>query len=252
MMFVSKANLPGSAALVLLGEKYCGALKKPLENLGLKVLAVPENKAVDPRLSSHADLSVVHTGGAGIYLAEFLKGSELEFELRRLGFKVEYPNISFGCNYPFDCAMNICCVGDNAIFCDKTASADIVEKLKQRGYKPILCNQGYTKCLISVVSENSIICSDKGISSACREKGIEVLEISQGNIELEGFEYGFIGGSSFKLSESKLVFTGLLDSHPDRYRILDFLDAKGIKPVFLTEKCIFDVGSILPIMEKQR
>lgn len=251
-MFVSKANLSNNASVVLLGESYCSKLKKSLENLGLKVLSVPANKAVDQRLSSHADLSVLHMGGPDIFLAEYLRNSALESELKQLGFVVYYPNISLGCKYPYDCAMNVCCIGDTVIYNDKTASANIIEKLIHRGFKSVLCNQGYTKCLVSIVDENSIICSDKGISSVCREKGIDVLEISQGSIDLEGFEYGFIGGSSFKLSNNTMAFTGTLDSHPDKEKILTYLETKGIKAIFLTDSCIFDVGSILPIMEKQR
>ena len=37
---------------------------------------------------------------------------------------------------------------------------------------------------------------------------------------------------------------------PDKDKIINFLREKEIEPVFLTEKPIFDVGSIIPIREK--
>ena len=77
-----------------------------------------------------------------------------------------------------------------------------------------------------------------------------MLEIAPGHIELEGFEYGFIGGAVFKLSKRELAFTGRLDAHPDYNNIIAFLDARGIAPIYLTDAPAFDVGSILPLIEK--
>jgi hypothetical protein len=115
--------------------------------------------------------------------------------------------------------------------------------------KIIHVNQGYTKCSVCVVDERSIITSDFGIAAAARQNGLDVLTIRQGYIELPGFEFGFIGGSAWKLSEHALAFTGRLDDHPDKDRILDYLTARVIEPVFLTDGPIFDIGSAIPIIE---
>ena len=106
--------------------------------------------------------------------------------------------------------------------------------------------------MVSVVDEKSIITSDRAISESCRQQGIDVLEISSGGIDLDGFNYGFIGGASFKVSQNLMAFTGTIDHLPDYNKIIDFLNSKKIEPIILTDRRIFDVGSILPIIEKQR
>ncbi|MCD8117342.1 MAG: hypothetical protein LUE21_09570 [Oscillospiraceae bacterium] len=71
---------------------------------------------------------------------------------------------------------------------------------------------------------------------------MDVLEITPGYIELSGYQYGFIGGASFRLDAHTIAFTGTLDRHPDKMRILSFLAKHSVKPVFLTDRPLFDVG----------
>ena len=167
-----------------------------------------------------------------------------------LGFNVEYPSISFGNSYPNDCGLNICLFGDTVIYNKQTACKAIINHLDDKIH--IQCNQGYSKCLVCPVDDNSIITSDKGIAKSAKSHGLNVLEIAQGHIDLPGFQYGFIGGSAFKKSKDKLVFTGTLDQHPDKPRILDFINKRGVEAVYLTDRNIFDIGSILPLTEKVR
>lgn len=110
--------------------------------------------------------------------------------------------------------------------------------------------QGYSKCSICVLSENAIITSDNVIHKRAVANGIDSLLISQGFIDLPGFDYGFIGGASFKISKNKIAFTGHLDKHPDKERIFSFLSLHNIKPVYITEKAVFDIGSGIQIVEK--
>ena len=62
--FIETPHLPqGKVGLCALGEKYRENLEKPLRNLGITPFWLPENRAVDPRLSGHADLVLLHLGG---------------------------------------------------------------------------------------------------------------------------------------------------------------------------------------------
>lgn len=62
--FIETPHLPqGKVGLCALGEKYRENLEKPLKNLGMTPFWLPENRAVDPRLSGHADLVLLHLGG---------------------------------------------------------------------------------------------------------------------------------------------------------------------------------------------
>ena len=62
--FIETPHLPqGKVGLCALGEKYRDILEKPLKNLGMTPFWLPENRTVDPRLSGHADLVLLHLGG---------------------------------------------------------------------------------------------------------------------------------------------------------------------------------------------
>ena len=248
--FVLSANLPINAEYVLLGEKYRDRLDRVLRSYGLRPLYIPDNPYVDARLSGHADLSVLHIGENRLILAPYLKNSDLSDKMTELGFEISFPDIQMNKAYPQDSMLNICVCGDR-FFCN-TSSADksCIEMLRQRGAEPLHVKQGYTKCAVCVVDEKSIITSDQGIHTATLKVGYDSLLITEGHIVLQGFPYGFIGGSSFKISSSKLAFTGSLDAHPSREKIIEFVKRKEIEPVFLTNDEIFDIGSILPLTEK--
>lgn len=52
---IKMPHLPqGKVGLAALGAKYRESLEEPLQNLGITPLWLPDNEAVDPRLSGHA------------------------------------------------------------------------------------------------------------------------------------------------------------------------------------------------------
>jgi len=244
------ANLPERTDTVLLGEKYLNILDEPLRKLGISILMIPSNPCVDFRISSHADISVCHAGGNKIFLAPYLQGSELCKKLNELGFDTDFLQINQMPAYPYDCQLNACSLGKVVIYSEGISSRDMVDFfLNNRHCTAISIKQGYAKCSVCVVSEKAVITSDKPAAVLLREQGIDVLEISPGFIELEGYPYGFIGGSGFKVSKETIAFTGRLDKHPNKAKIMEFLEKHQVKPVFLTEHEIFDVGSIIPVLE---
>lgn len=249
--FVGTPNLPRCADAVILGAKYAKKLEKPLKKLKKYPLFAPENPDVDRRLSGHTDLSIFHAGGERIYLAPYLSGTEFAQSLINLGAEIEFADIRQGAEYPLDAQLNLALVGNNVICSTKTAYLTAVEYLSRvRGVNVINCRQGYTKCSVLVVDEHSVITPDKGISLAVKKAGLDVLEIESGYVTLDGYEYGFIGGAGFKISGDTMAFTGTLDAHPDKMRILDFIAARGIKVLYLTDEPIFDIGSAIPLTEK--
>jgi len=129
-------------------------------------------------------------------------------------------------------------------------SVEFVKENTAKGVEFVKVRQGYTKCSVCVVDENSAITSDRNIYNALISNGIDTLLISEGYIDLDGYDYGFIGGSCGKISKNEIAFTGRFNKHPDCDRILEFLNARKIDAKFLTDKDIFDIGSILPITEE--
>ena len=250
--FVEYSNLPHEADTLLIGEKYADILQFSLKKIGIQPKLIPDNPDVDERLSGHADLSVFHAGGDRIYLAPFLEGTDFHKSLSKLGADVVFPERIQNKTYPNDAQLNACSLGKSLICTPHVTADEIVNYFtNKQGTNLILSRQGYAKCSVCVVDDSSLITADRGIAEAAKSNGLDVLLINAGYIDLPGFSYGFIGGAACRLSDRLMAFTGVLDRHPDKQAILAFIRARGFEPVFLTEKRIFDIGSAIPLTEKQ-
>ncbi len=251
MNFVEKPNLPENVSTLIIGAKYRDALNDPLEKQGINVLYLPDNPNVDERLCGHADLSVMHLGEHTIALAKYLKGSAFAEKLKKMGFKIIFSDVQQSEVYPYDAGLNMCVCGNKLIYNPKSADAKIVEYLtNEKGMIKLPVKQGYSKCSVCVVKDGAIITSDEGIHERAVANGIDPLIISPGNIALEGFGYGFIGGATFKLDKKTLAITGHLNEHPDKQKILNFLSLHNIELVYITKNMAFDIGSAIQLVEK--
>jgi hypothetical protein len=96
------------------------------------------------------------------------------------------------------------------------------------------------------VDDNALITSDNAIANAAEKLGISVLKISPGGIELEGFDYGFIGGASITLNDA-VAFTGAISNDCDRIRIEEFIAGRGKSTIYLTGCQAFDIGGAVVI-----
>ena len=145
--------------------------------------------------------------------------------------------------YPHDVLFNACLVGKRLICNEKTVSKSILDTAKAENYEIVSVSQGYTKCSVCPVGENAIITADSGIAEACRLRKIEVLKISEGNVSLPPYEYGFIGGASGSCGK-KIFFNGSLDLHPDGEKIKNFCTQNGAEVISLSNEKLHDVGTI--------
>lgn len=145
--------------------------------------------------------------------------------------------------YPSDIRYNAACTGKYFIHNLKYTDSDLLKKAENEGLILINVKQGYSKCNIVTVDENSIITSDKGIASSCDDI-MDVLLISEGNIILPGFNTGFIGGCSGKLNDT-IFFNGDLSKHPDFIKIKDYIENRGLKCLWFKGTPLTDIGSII-------
>ena len=243
---MSKASV-NTGQYLLSGLKYADILKKTIEKLGIQPVFIPDNPYIDDRLSGHVDLSVFYPGGKDIFLAPFLKDSKTADIIRKIGLNPVYANIKQGKKYPFDAQMNACAWENYLIYSENVTAGEIIEYFKNKKGRLISCRQGYLNCSVCKVDNNSIITADRGVYDSCTAAGLDVLLINPGFIELPGYDYGFLGGSSFKISDNKIAFTGSLKNHPDEKKILEFLKSKNQEAVFLTDEAIFDIGGAILI-----
>lgn len=249
--FVNTPNLPNNTVLSLLvGEKYVNILGKILEKQGISVISIPKNPHIAPSLAFHADMSVCHLGGDLLVAAKCLyedlkKRLPNTLRLKKAGQEQspEYPN---------DIGMNACIVGENLIHNLNYTDPVIINEAKRLHIKALNVKQGYTKCSVCVLKSDRIITSDKGIHETVLNSGITSLLISSGHIRLDGYDTGFLGGACGKLSDKIIAFTGKLSAHPDEKRIFNFITEAGLEAIFLTDGEIFDIGSIIPILENKK
>ena len=245
--FVEYANLPHEVERLIVGEKYRALLDKSLRSLKIEPIWCPPNPYIDERLSGHCDLSVLHAGGNTVFSAPYLKDTIFSRELETQGFRIIYPQVDMGKMYPKDASFNLCLLKNAFFYNPKVSDRSVTEHITLR---PIAVKQGYCRCSVCIVNGRSIISSDQSVSQKALKNGLDCLLIEPGYIALEGFDYGFIGGSSFKISDNCICFTGTLDAHPDKEKILSFLKKHEVRPVFLTDMPIFDIGSAVPLTEK--
>ena len=207
---------------------------------GIEPFWLPDAAALDPKLAGHADL-IVFRAGTRIFAAAEAVPCIVSFLTNR-GYAVE-PVSGLGKTYPRDVPLCICATGRYTIYNEATAC---IPAVAAAGGIPVRVRQGYARCAAAIVDDHSIITADASVSRASKIAGMDVLDIAPGHVTLDGYDTGFIGGASF-LYKDTVYFTGTLDKHPDRERIVAFIAEHGKSPVFLTDRPIFDIGGAIPV-----
>jgi len=248
--FIEKPYLPQrNVKSVLLGADY-PQITKALTARGIKVQILPHNRDIAKPVRAHADMSAYYCGSGRLILSKSIFHS-CNPDMFPSGCILECSAVGQGVKYPLDIGLNACQIGD-LIFCNiEHTDATILEYANSSGKKLINVSQGYAKCSVCVLGEKHIITADKSINEAASEAGINSLLIEPGFFELPGYDYGFIGGSCFKLNKSILAFTGTLKGHENEREILEFARKCGVDITYLTSERCIDVGSIIPITERK-
>ena len=146
--------------------------------------------------------------------------------------------------YPLDIAYNVCSLGKYVICRPLCTATEILSEYHNLKKEILNTKQGYAKCSICVVNDESAITADEGIYKLLNNHKINVLKIRKGHIELNNME-GFIGGASGFIDERTLCFNGNLKTHPDYHNIVDFCNNVNVDVVSLNNGPLKDVGSIL-------
>lgn len=146
--------------------------------------------------------------------------------------------------YPEDVRYNVCQIGD-ILVANKYTDKKILENWNK---EVVIVNQGYTKCSLSVTSNNSCITSDRGIEKALRQKGIKVTLISEDNISLldDSKMNGFIGGATF-VFDNKFVLFGDFNylKKENQETIIENLNENNLELVYFKNLKIRDYGGAI-------
>ncbi len=245
MKFLERPNLPNKrAGSVIVDYRTAKTSLKALERLGINVILSCGIPSLNKAVRGHTDMMIHHLGGGRFVCA--IEAYEY-FKRELSGAEIIKGSKALNAKYPADIAYNAAAVGDflicNAAYTDK-------EILGAYGGGKILnVKQGYAKCGVCVVSDNAIITSDGGIYKTALENGIDALKITEGDIRLDGMNYGFIGGASGLIANDTLAINGNIKKHRDSGAIIEFCEKHGVETLSLNDGDIEDIGSIIPISE---
>lgn len=245
-MYISTPNLPtGEVSAVAISCEADKAIAS-LHSSGIKTYIIEKNELLPEPIRSHADCQLLHLCDNRILTSdEHLCAGELQekFLLSVIGDKL-------GNKYPNDVRLNCKIVGNNIFLNRKTISSQVLDFAEFSGLNIININQGYAGCSICAINESAIITDDISIFTAAQNFLNEVLLISKGSIRLKGYGYGFIGGCCGKLSPNKLAVNGKIETHNDKYKIIDFCSKHNVEIFELTDEVLTDIGGIIPLLEK--
>ena len=215
-------------------------LERELLNYADRVLRLSPHPSLPKPVASHPDMLMWFHKDRVVTFADYAPLAKQTLDaLSEMGYTVLLDQTSPKDKYPHDVPMNCAVVGNRLLANTKFSSKLILnEKLET-----VHTKQGYAKCATVTVSDNAIISADPSICQAAKSNGIHVLAIQQGHVHLEGYDTGFIGGCT-GVTETEVLFTGDLTTHPDGQRISDFCAAHGKKAVSLSPSPLYDYGTV--------
>lgn len=237
-------NLPFDDVKVVAMSTINRELCKRVGELGIEIIP---SETLDKLLAfekSHIDIQMLHYDKDTVFVLN--ECTNLKKDLESYFKNIITINKKIERKYPNNVLLNAVSI-DNKIICNyDTVDSTIKKKMEQNRTYVYRVKQGYTKCSTCIVTEDSIITSDKSIYNAT-QNDFDVLLIEPGYIDLPGTNYGFIGGCSFKMNKSILAFTGEIKNHPNYNCIKAFCRNHNVYTESLMNRNLLDIGSIIPI-----
>lgn len=226
----------------VMSDKYPSFVNE-IENLGHTVIAsdtvdiflIPEQKHADMQiLPINNDIFILNECTV---LAEKLPNERLIFCNKKAGKK-----------YPENILLNFLFLNNSLYGKLSAIDKNLLDYCKENSIRTVNINQGYARCSTLVLNNSAAITSDLSIEKALKNDGIEVLLISSGNIVLDGYNYGFIGGASGKIDENTVVFFGNIKKHPDYIRIENFCSNHNLLiKIICNDMPLTDIGGIVKL-----
>ncbi len=207
---------------------------KKIEDMGYICYNTIPSNLVSAPICAHSDVLYQKLNSDTIIISSCQK--ENSAVLEKAGYKVEvYDGLKPG--YKTECKLNFI-INNNIIISNPRTAMKIENRIKH-----ISVNQGYTKCSTLCVNENAYITDDENIYHTLIKNNLDCLKIEKGDIQLAGYNYGFIGGASVKLNEKEILFFGDIENVADKSNIISFLDKYNMKRIFMENKKLVDIGS---------
>lgn len=236
----------------MLTEAIAGDGAKPFEqvfaSLGIKLHYIQPMKQLSFPMNTHADCALCPLTSRTFYLE--CGQTALGAYLSKLGATVYYKAEHLLNGYPEEAALNVLPFGRTLVCNKKTVDSSLLRLAISQKYAIINCKQGYTKCSVAPVSHDALITDDVGIFKVlCRE--FDVLLLKKGDVKLQNFPYGFIGGACMMISKTDMLFFGDAKTHVDFEHIKSFLRNHNVYLQSAARGSLQDIGSVIPLLERR-
>ncbi len=210
-----------------------------------KIMKLPPFKCLQKPVSAHPDMLMFPTEDSIITDKRYAEENAGLFrELSELsGRRIVLCNKGLFNSYPDDVKFNCFTAGGRIFGLVASLSEKILEWAEKNHVSVKNVKQGYAKCSACVVSGNAVITEDTSIERAMVENGIDVLRVTSGQVALEGYDCGFVGGACGSDSEN-VYFCGDISRHPDFEKIEKFCHDRGKNCVSLGNGRLYDIGTI--------
>lgn len=235
-----------SADLAIVDARISKEAENKLNELGIEIIKTIKCESVGRSIAYHPDIVIHPVNHKTLvicpdvfeYYKYKLKGSPINLIRGEKGLGKEYPN---------DIAYNVARLGNFAIHNFKHTDPVLKYHLKKENLEFLNIKQAYSKCSLAVLGERVAITADLPLYNKLKDIGFEVLLIDRGYVELEGQNYGFIGGTNGSIDKDHVIFSGSIEDHPDVDKIKEFINKNNINPIFLSREKIVDIGTIITL-----
>lgn len=220
--------------------------REELRSLGFRVILSEELDFLYQAVKGHPDLQFVNA--CGTLICHKGMSEDKARELESLGIPFTLTQKRLDPPYPGHIILNAAISDDLLVHRLKDTDPSVLSACSS--LKLVDVNQGYTRCSLAYVGGDSYVTSDFGISRTLQDLGKDVLLLPPGDVVLEGFSYGFIGGCLSRVTlkdEHILLVTGSLDSYRYGESLRAFLRNIGIRPCSIGTGSLKDRGSIIQI-----
>jgi hypothetical protein len=236
--------------LMLVDKRIPKDMEYQLQNRNIDIIKTCECRETYEAIKYHPDICVCYLGKGNIVVAPNVYNYYVE-ALKEYNFHIIKGTEYIKSKYPYNIQYNVAILGKYAIHNFQYTEKNILDYINNNKMIRINVRQGYSKCSICIVDENSIITSDEGIYSEVIKHDINCLLIEDGSIDLFDMNYGFIGGCSGLISKDTICFSGDITKHPNYMEINEFLSTRNKKIKCLSNNTLLDLGSIIPLMTRR-
>ena len=215
-----------------------------LSKMGHNVIYSDTVKAFPQPEQAHADMQILTINNTVFVLQECEKLKTLPYKENLIICKSKA-----GKKYPENILLNFLFFNNKLYGKVSAIDPTLYKYCVKNDIEIVNINQGYARCSTLILNNRTAVTADISIKNALEKDGAEVLLISSGDIKLEGYDYGFIGGASGNITDNTVVFFGNAEMHPCYSSIKELCLKNKIEIKILCKNMpLTDVGGIVKIL----